>query len=140
MTNEQQVEIGKLFFEEGIPGFGHLQFFHLLQKEEGSPFFSLQSLEEEGVSFLVVDPFFFFSDYEFSLPVQAKASLHIEAEDTAVMVVNIVTIRGENNITVNLKAPIVINQNNRMAKQVILNEENFEVRQPLFHKKAVGKE
>ncbi|MED4754662.1 flagellar assembly protein FliW [Brevibacillus choshinensis] len=139
MNIGQQVEIGKLFFEEGIPGFGHLQFFHLLQKEEGRPFFSLQSLEEEGVSFLVVDPFFFFSEYEFSLPGQAKASLHIE-EDTAVMVVNIVTIRGENNITVNLKAPIVINQHNRMAKQVILNEENYEVRQPLFHHQTVGKE
>ncbi|WJQ81125.1 flagellar assembly protein FliW [Brevibacillus brevis] len=133
MASEQKIEIGKFFFEEGILGFEHLQFFHLVKEENESPFYLLQSLEDNQISFWVVDPFYFFPEYEFTLHSQAKMALHIE-ENHSILVVNIVTIRGENNITVNLKAPIVVNQGNRMAKQVILNEENYDVRQPLFQK------
>ncbi|MBM7591504.1 flagellar assembly factor FliW [Brevibacillus fulvus] len=53
-------------------------------------------------------------------------------EDTALVVLNIVTIRPEGQVTVNLKAPIVINLENRMAKQIILNDDKYTIRQPLF--------
>jgi flagellar assembly factor FliW len=130
MNTNQKAEAGKLFFEEGIPGFAHLQFYQLVQEEEG-PFYLLQSVEDENVGFWLVDPFVFFRDYEFILQPAAKSALHIE-DDTPVAVFNIVTFRENNQVTVNLKAPIVVNLANRMAKQVILNEENYQVRQPLF--------
>ncbi|MBO8164284.1 MAG: flagellar assembly protein FliW [Brevibacillus sp.] len=124
------IQAGKLFFEEGIPGFPHLQFYQLTQHEPGSPFFSLDSMEEEQIGFWVVDPFCFFKDYQFTLSEAAKASLRID-EDTPVGVLNIVTIRGSDQVTVNLKAPLVLNLANRMAKQVILNDDRYPVRQPL---------
>ncbi|MGO4118995.1 flagellar assembly protein FliW, partial [Rhizobium ruizarguesonis] len=34
--------------------------------------------------------------------------------------------------TVNLKAPVIINLDNNKAKQVILEDERFEVRQPFM--------
>lgn len=134
MDASQQVELGKLFFEDGIPGFSHLQFFQLVQEEE-SPFFLIQSTEEKDVGFWVVNPFSFYPDYKFTLPEVSKEALHLD-EESPVSVFSIVTIRGNNEATVNLKAPIVINLTNRMSKQVILQEDSYPIRQPLFKQQA----
>ncbi|WP_371811676.1 flagellar assembly protein FliW [Brevibacillus sp. HB1.3] len=130
----QQVELGKLFFEDGIPGFSHLQFFQLLQEEE-SPLFIIQSTEEKEVGFWVVDPFSFFPEYEFELSDVAKNALHVD-EESQLGVFSIVTLRGNNEATVNLKAPIVVNLSNRMGRQVILQEDTYSIRQPLFKQQA----
>jgi flagellar assembly factor FliW len=129
MTISQKKEIGKVYFEEGIPGFARLQFYQLIQEENGIPIYLLQSTEEEAVGFWVVDPFVFFREYQFRLPEQVKESLHL-SDEKEVLVFNIITPR-ENGITVNLKAPIVINWENRMGKQVIL-EEDYQIRHPLI--------
>ncbi|WP_139491161.1 flagellar assembly protein FliW [Brevibacillus dissolubilis] len=131
MTSFKSIELEKLYFEEGVPGFSNLQFFQLLQEEPDSPFFVLQSIEEQTVSFWVINPFSFFREYEFDLPEQAKSALRMK-EDSNIGVVNMATLRADNQITVNLKAPIIINMDNRMAKQVILHDEKFDIRQPLF--------
>lgn len=135
MNVSQEMELGKLFFEDGIPGFSHLQFFQMVQQEE-SPFFLIQSTEEVDVGFWVVNPFTFFPTYEFTLTAAIKESLRIE-EQSPVAVFSIVTIRGTNEITVNLKAPLVINLTNRMAKQVILADDSHSIRQPLFEQLAM---
>lgn len=139
MTSINGLEIGKLFFEEGLPGFSHLQFFRLVQEEQGNPFYSLQSLEDTEVGFWVVDPFSFFRDYQFILQNHAKHALKIE-NDSSVLVLNIVTVRQDGQVTVNLKAPIIINKENRMARQIILNDESYQVRQPLFAIKPAASE
>ncbi|MED1784210.1 flagellar assembly protein FliW [Brevibacillus fortis] len=126
-------EIGKVYFEEGIPGFSHLQFFQLMQEEAGTPFYLLQSMEDNSVAFWVVEPFELFTDYQFELKAQVTKDLRL-ADDTSLVVLNIVTSR-QGSITANLKAPIVINIENRMAKQVILDED-FEVQHSFLKKSA----
>jgi flagellar assembly factor FliW len=135
MTTSNHRKERKLYFEEGLPGFSQLRFFQLIQEEPDSPFFSLKSLEDEQVGFWLVDPFAFFKEYEFTLPDPVKTHLQIR-EDTPVFVVNVVTIRSEGQVTVNLKAPIIVNDTNGMAKQLILNDEQYEIRQPLFQIRA----
>ncbi|TKI58582.1 flagellar assembly protein FliW [Brevibacillus antibioticus] len=130
MNTNEQVELGKLFFEDGIPGFSHLQFFQLIQ-EEDNPFFLIQSTEEKDVGFWVINPFSFFPNYQFTLPEVYKEALHMD-DGSQVAVFSIVTIRGKQEATVNLKAPIVINLDNRMSKQVILQEDSYPIRQSLF--------
>ncbi|MED4780388.1 flagellar assembly protein FliW [Brevibacillus choshinensis] len=137
MNVSQQMELGKLFFEDGIPGFSHLQFFQLMQEEE-SPFFLIQSTEEEDVGFWVIDPFAFFPEYKFEISDVAKDALRIE-EQSQIAVFCIVTIRGSNQATVNLKAPIVVNLSNRMGRQVILQEDIYSIRQPLFEQQAADR-
>ncbi|MGO4119436.1 flagellar assembly protein FliW, partial [Rhizobium ruizarguesonis] len=74
----QIVEVDKIHFEEGIPGFNELRFFRLIQEESGSPLFSLLSLENEHVGFWLIDPFSFFHDYEFLLKDSHKQALNIK--------------------------------------------------------------
>lgn len=131
MTTGRKMEIGKVYFEEGVPGFPRLQFFHIVQEDSEIPFLQLLSMEDEKVGFWIIDPFLFFDNYEFVLKDPIKQALHI-TDQSSVTIFTIVTPR-ENGITVNLKAPIVVNLDNRMAKQIILDED-YEVRAPLSRK------
>lgn len=137
MTTAEHIELGKLFFEEGLPGFPQLQFFQLRQVDQDAPFFVLHSLEKEEIQFYVIDPFLYFKDYEFTLHDQVKQALRLN-DESPVAVLNIITVRSDGQVTVNMKAPIVINQENRMAKQVILNDENYSVKQPLFQARTTA--
>ncbi|RNB90112.1 flagellar assembly protein FliW [Brevibacillus nitrificans] len=137
MNASQQVELGKLFFEDGIPGFSHLQFFQLLQEEE-SPFFLIRSTEETEVGFWVIDPFSFFRGYEIGLSDLVKEALRVE-DRSQIAVFSIVTLRENNQATVNLKAPIVVNLSNRMARQIILQNDTYSIRQSLFDQQAVDR-
>ncbi|MED1873016.1 flagellar assembly protein FliW [Brevibacillus borstelensis] len=121
----------KVYFEEGIPGFLDLRFFQIKQQEKDSPFFLLVSLENPSIEFGLINPFSFFSNYEFQVDQQMKGQLGIN-DDTAIIVLNIVTIQGGGEVTVNMKAPVIINLDNQKAKQVILNDDRYPIRQPLF--------
>jgi flagellar assembly factor FliW len=132
MTQSLEMIGSHLTFPDGLPGFTHLGRFQILQEEKGTPFFSLRSLEDEQVGFWLVDPFPFFPHYEFTLQDSVKAQLQLE-EATPLSVRNIITVRDNGEVTVNLKAPIIINETKLLAKQVILNGESYEIRQPLFH-------
>lgn len=134
MSGTQNISMGKLFFEEGLPGFPDMQFFTINKAETNAPFYQLISTEDESIGFWLVDPFVFFPEYQFILPEYAKASLRLEGEEPSVAVLNIITLREEGQITINLKAPLVISPETRMAKQVILNEENYSLRHPLLKK------
>jgi len=124
------IDMGRLYFEEGIPGFPHLRFFQLVQDEVDSPIFSMYSIEDSLIRFWLVDPFVFYKDYEFALKDHYKEMLKI-TEETQLIVLNIATARS-NQVTVNLKAPIVINFDNKMAKQIILEDDRYNLRQPLL--------
>ncbi|NGQ95632.1 flagellar assembly protein FliW [Brevibacillus sp. SYP-B805] len=121
----------KVFFEEGLPGFHEYHFFQLQQPEPGSPYFVLTSLDNPSIELGAIDPFHFFPSYEFTLSEYDKDRMRI-GEESSIIIVNIVTLHPDGLVTVNLKAPVVINLENRMAKQIILNEEKYPIRQPLF--------
>lgn len=121
----------KVYLEDGIPGFLDLRFFQIRQQEKDSPFFLLTSLENPSIEFGLINPFSFFSHYEFVLDEEWKGQLGI-TDDSAVIVLNIVTIQAGGEITVNLIAPMIINLDNQKAKQIILNDDRYAIRQPLF--------
>lgn len=131
MNTPQEIDYGVITFEEGIPGFSDLRSFQLVQAEPDSPVFSLLSLENDKIGFWLINPFAFFREYEFTLKEHHKETLQIK-EDTPVAVFNIATLRGQNAVTVNLKAPIVINMQQQKAKQIILEDDRYDVRQPLL--------
>ncbi|MCL6557409.1 MAG: flagellar assembly protein FliW [Firmicutes bacterium] len=119
-------------FPAGIPGLSPgLNRFSLFALAADSPFFFLQSLQEEKVGFILVNPFFFFPVYEFELPDEEAKALEI-ADPSQVLIFCIVNAgRGLNNATVNLLAPIVVNAATGAARQVVLVDRRWSLRQPL---------
>lgn len=124
-----------IVFESPILGFEDFQKYILLQSEEKtSPFEFLQSAEDEDLSFIVTDPFVFFPQYEFHLEPHWLEALAITNEsDITIMV--IVTVRSPDDISCNLKAPVVINKSNHSAAQIVLEHGGYTTQQPLLREK-----
>ncbi|MFK4997190.1 flagellar assembly protein FliW [Bacillus sp. N9] len=123
-------------FAKGIPGFPEEKRFTLLPLPEQTSISVMQSLETPTLAFIVADPYSFFKPYDFSLDEHTVELLEIqEANDVSAMVILTVQDPFEKS-TANLQAPIVINIKTNKAKQVILNDENYKTKHPLFAEMA----
>lgn len=119
-------------FAQGIPGFEEWQKYILVQPDTEVPFCFLQSIDEEGLAFIVTDPFVFFSEYDFQLPVSIQEELSIESEKD-VKVWSIVSVpESLEEATVNLMAPLVVNLKDMLGKQVILHDSGYRTRHSLL--------
>lgn len=121
-------------FEHGLPGFeDEKEFIQLLLSEE-SVYQVLQSIETEGLAFIITSPYTVIGDYNFELDDSVIQALDIKS-DKEVAVFVIVSLKDTiENSTVNLKAPIVLNVKNHKAKQIILVED-FAIRHQLAAEK-----
>lgn len=118
ITEEQIYE-----FPRGIPGFEQETRFALLTIEDG-PFACLQSLKEKELAFVVADPFVFYLDYEFEL--SESESKELSLQEGQVYVRSIVTLKDPiENSSLNLLAPIVMNLDSKIGKQVVLHNSSY---------------
>ena len=119
-------------FPHGIPGFEKMRKFTLIKHEENSPFSFLQSVEEEELVFVVVEPLAFFPQYKVMLSKQNLADIKIEKiEDSLIRL--IVTIpQNPQQMTANLQAPLIINTKDNLAKQIILDHADYKTKHFLF--------
>ncbi|MFD1776633.1 flagellar assembly protein FliW [Paenibacillus rhizophilus] len=116
-------------FPKGIPGFEQETEFAMIDLQEG-PFSYLQSLKTENLSFLLTDPFVFYPHYEFELPDMEAEELEIS---DSVLVRAIVTIRDTpEESTLNLLAPVVLNPEKRLGKQIVLHRSPYLAKQLLW--------
>ena len=127
-----------IHFEEGIPSFESETAFILVPSGSPElPFHYLQSIKNTDVAFIVTDPFIFVSDYDFDLPDEVIEVLQIK-NLSDVTILSIATIVSEiERSTLNLVAPVVINHEQRLGKQVVL-QGNYPVRHFLFDQSEKG--
>ncbi|KXS41262.1 MAG: hypothetical protein AWU54_1691 [Candidatus Frackibacter sp. T328-2] len=119
-------------FKQGLYGFKDNKEFILLMDDE-TPFFWLQAIDNRDLAFVVTEPWNYCEDYEFDLDNEVKKELKIEKKQD-VLVVNIVVVPDNlQDMTMNLKAPVIINKNEQIAKQVILDDDDYSVKYKLFN-------
>jgi flagellar assembly factor FliW len=115
----------------GLLGFERVQNYVLLTRPEEEPFLWFQMVGETKHAFLVVPPHFVVADYAPDLSELDVAFLELNDPSDA-FVLNIVTMRGHGEATVNLKGPIVINRQTLIGKQIIpVNAAEYAIRHPL---------
>ena len=119
-------------FEQGLLGFEELKQFAIIAVEECLPFEWLVSLEDPMVAFPILNPTFFFSDYKPSLSKDDLISLNIKKEKDVEMFCIVTLDKKPENVTLNLKGPILINMKNKMGKQVVLAEDYYSLNQLLI--------
>ncbi len=117
---------------QGMIGFPQLRRYVLIRHREDSPFFWLQSLEASELAFVVVNPLIFDPQYKFTLS-NAETKLLAVEDPSQIQVWVVVTIPAgkPDQMTANLKAPLVINLANRQAAQIILDDAKYSVQHPL---------
>ena len=115
----------------GLLGFERFKNFVLAANPEEEPFLWLRAVEDHKLAFLAMSPFVVVPDYrpEFSREDTELLGCKDSAE---LLILNIVTVRGAEQATVNLKGPIVLNRRTLVAKQIIpLNAQALSVAHPL---------
>ena len=117
----------RLHFPHGILGFENLSNFVLLDASQ-PPFYWLQSLDEEAIAFVLIDPKLFKPDY---LPEVAAEDLEeIEITDPSdQLVFAIVTIpEKQEMMSANLQGPIIINKRTKTGRQSISKNPRWQVK------------
>lgn len=121
-----------LEFAEGLLGFGELRRFVLLDDPNDEIFAWLQSCENGEVAFPVLEPELFASQYAVELSKSDLESLKLDHVQAG-RLLTIITIPADpTQMTANMKAPIVINPTNRLARQCILQDNSLQIREPIF--------
>ncbi|HEX4924902.1 MAG TPA: flagellar assembly protein FliW [Bdellovibrionales bacterium] len=121
-------------FPEGLLGFANLRRFVLLDDPNDEIFAWLQSCETAEVAFPVLEPELFASDYKISISKTDMEALKLKSMDR-VRYFSIITIPEDaTQMTANLKAPIVVNVAERLARQCVLQDNDLAIREPIFSK------
>jgi flagellar assembly factor FliW len=119
-------------FNKGLPGLQDLKKFVLIDFEENPVFKILHSIENEEIGLVAVSPFDFITDYEFELKDSIVERLQI-VDSNDILVLNTVTLsQAAENITSNLKAPIIINIKAKLGEQIILDNDKYKIKHPLL--------
>ncbi len=119
-------------FPEGLPGFERHVRFALIEDAKLAPFSWLQSLHDPLVGFLVIEPGLLASNYEFDISDPDVELLGLADPSSARVLSILVVPENVRAMTANLQAPIILNPQKRIAKQVILTDERFPIRYPVF--------
>ncbi len=117
---------------EGILGFNDLKKFVILEDPDDLIFAWLQSCDKAHVAFPILEPEMYMSDYKARLNKSDREALGL-SEGQESRAFTIVTIPTDATLmTANLKAPIIVNSQKRIAKQVVTQENDHPIKHPIF--------
>jgi len=108
----------------GIIGFQHSSRYVILDHDRDAPFKWLQSVDDADLAFVIMDPVLFKPDYRPALEAPDLAELGHPAEGDRILFVLLTVPAGDpNRITANLRAPVVVNEPTRVARQIVLRDD-----------------
>lgn len=128
-------------FVQPILGFDEFRKFVLVEDKDYFPILWLQSTEESSLVFPVVSPGFF--NYKYNLDDSSFKWEDIGVEKSEEAYIYTLLVIASNKIedaSTNLRAPIVVNPAEKLAKQVVLEEGDHPVRFLLFKEKSFDKD
>lgn len=118
-----------LTFPDGLIGFERCRRYIVVRQDDRGVFRWLQSLEEPGVAFPIIEAGEFFSCYT---PTISDGDAHLLelTSEVPTLLFAVVTVPRSNphEMTANLLAPLVINGLTRCGKQVIIQNEGYTTR------------
>ncbi len=119
-------------FPQGLCGFPDEKSFILISHQPDSEFSFLQSMSEPDLTFIMLETLRISEEYSFKLSDEIVAELNLSPTNPP-QIFNIVTNKGNvDDMTVNLSAPVVINVNQCVAKQVILDNAEYKTNHRIF--------
>jgi flagellar assembly factor FliW len=138
-TRFGKVEIDEsivLEFESGMIGFPEHRRYVILKQRDDSVFMWLHSVDDGGLAFPIVLPWVFHWDYEVKLSDEDMGAIGVERADQ-ISIYCVVSVGADvRKATINLFSPIVVNNDDRRARQVINTAEGYATRDPLFPDQA----
>lgn len=118
---------------EGLPGFERIRCWHLERGHPEAVFMVLRSVDEPALGLLVAEPWTLAPGYEPDLPDEELARIEITDPGDVELYVVATIAESREQVFLNLAAPVVVHQERRLARQVILDRQGW----PLRHAVAV---
>jgi|SRR5579885_2302361 flagellar assembly factor FliW len=119
-------------FPAGVIGFPRSVRYVLLDHDRHAPFQWMQSLDEPGLAFVVMDPARFKPDYRVEVAPEELAELDpAEGDELVLLVILTVPPADPGRVTANLRGPLVVNARTKLAKQLVLAD-GVPIRHPLY--------
>ena len=142
LFGEINVDEGKLItFPQGIIGFPELKDFLLIHDGEGSDSIKwMQSIQEPAFAMPVVDPLSIIPDYNPDIEDELLKPLDGVTQDNMLVLVTITVPKEIEKMSVNLKGPIIINSEARKAGQLIIDDDKYQVKYPIYEILKAAKE
>jgi len=135
LFGEIEIEDGKIIkMEQGIIGFPDLKHFTLIfdcEREAKSAIHWLQSMDDGDVAMPVIVPGELLPDYRPTVNDELLQGLGELTPDNTYILVTVRVPENIEDISVNLKAPIIINTDTNKGSQVIV-EDDFAVRHNIY--------
>lgn len=124
-----------IHFSSGIIGFSDLKDFALIHDEEkgdNGGIRWLQSMQEPTFAMPVISPLAVCEDYNPEIEDELLKPLGNVDADNMLVLATITVPSDLTQMTVNLKAPFIINTDNRAAAQIIVEGEQYQVKFPVY--------
>lgn len=122
-------------FSDGIIGFPDMNRFTLIVDEDNgdsAKVFWLQSLDDGAFAMPVVDPFVIFDEYNPVVEDEWFRCLGEYTEDDLLVFLTLAVPEDITKMTVNKKAPIIINTRTNYACQIIVDGDEYPVHCPVY--------
>ena len=129
-----EVDENKLIsFPQGIVGFPELKDFMLIHDGEGNGSIRwMQSIQEPAFAMPVVDPLSIIPEYNPDIEDELLKPLGGVNQENMLVLVTITVPKEIEKMTVNLKGPIVINSESLKASQLIIDDDKYAVKYPIY--------
>jgi flagellar assembly factor FliW len=119
-------------FPEGMLGFSKIDQYVLVERADDSLFIWLQALKKPTVAFPLLEPQILERNYRVEMIDEDLKTIRMKDLKHS-KVFSIITIPTDpTKMTANLKAPVVINVKDKLAKQVILHNQDYPIRKAIF--------
>jgi flagellar assembly factor FliW len=114
-------------FTEPILGLGKYNQYILIENRSVFPTFWLQSVDNLELAFPVVSPFFVDENYSIRLNACDFEDIKLKKFNDVIILTLLVVPQDISSIRTNLRAPIIYNSTEKLAKQVVLQEEKYPI-------------
>ena len=128
-------------FPQGRIGFPELKDFLLIHDGEGNGSIKwMQSIQEPAFAMPVVDPLSIIPDYNPDIEDELLKPLGNITQENMLVLVTITVPKEIEKMSVNLKGPIIINSESRKAGQLIIDDDKYQVKFPIYEILKAAKE
>lgn len=119
-------------FPHGLLGFPDCTRFCLVDPGDDTLILWLQSLDRPDLVFALLEPQIFRPEYSVRLSAVELRELKLESVQNAAVYCILTLPQDLTLMTANIKAPIVINLKAQVARQVVLQENEYSLKYPMF--------
>jgi flagellar assembly factor FliW len=130
-TSADGTDLPVIEFVLPIPGFSILRRFVLVKVDDSEMIYSMRSVDDPSIRFMVLTPGRIFPDYVPEIDDATLALLGVTSSENVLVYAIVSTGDTVAESTANLLAPIVVDARSRKAVQVVLSGTELPIRAPL---------